>query len=230
MSNIDENYLNDLQNYLNSDDDSIEPEEETAVNKGLEGNIKIDEVRSAEQALLYLVVDKSASMYHNKLERGVIEGLEEVKKTVNGSKEAKCIQTAMTFFGETLDMRPFKYGECIDTTYAANESSTRMYDGIVESCKNMISQYDNLKNECKVKGVMLIFTDGGENGSKNYNLSDVRNALDELTKKDIVYIVAAFDSVDLSALGKELNVEPVPIKDEHQLRRLMKFVSQKSMA
>lgn len=230
MANIDQNYLNDLEKYLNTDEDTTEPEEKVEVNKGLKGNITTDEIRSAEQALLYLVVDKSGSMYHNGLEKGVIDGLNEVKKTVNGAKESKCIQTAMTFFGSTLDMRPFKYGECIDTTYEANEGETRMYDAIVESCTNMTSQYDSLINECKIKGVMLIFTDGGENGSKQYNLSDVQKALKELKKRDIVYLVAAFDGIDSSKLGNDLGVEPIPIKDEHQLRRLMKFVSQRSMA
>lgn len=176
------------------------------------------------------MVDKSGSMYHNGLEKGVVDGLNEVKKTVNGAKESKCIQTAMTFFGSTLDMRPFKYGECIDTTYEATDGETRMYDGIVESINNMTSQYDSLVSECKIKGVMLIFTDGGENGSKQYTLSDVKNALKELKKRDIVYLVAAFDGIDSSKLGNDLGVEPIPIKDEHQLRRLMKFVSQRSMA
>lgn len=230
MGNIDQNYLSDLEKYLNSDEDTMEPEEEVVVNNGLKGNITTDEIRSAEQALLYLVVDKSGSMYHYGLEKGVIDGLEEVKRTVNGAKESKCIQTAMTFFGSTLDMRPFKYGECIDTTYEANEGETRMYDAIVESCTNMTSQYDSLVSECKIKGVMLIFTDGGENGSKQYNLKDVQNALKELKKREIVYLVAAFDGIDLSKLGNDLEAEPIPIKDEHQLRRLMKFVSQRSMA
>ena len=229
MANIDQDYLNDLEKYLNTDEDTTEPQEEVTVNKGLKGNITTDEIRAAEQALLYLVVDKSGSMYHNGLEKGVVDGLNEVKKTVNGAKESKCIQTAMTFFGSTLDMRPFKYGECIDTTYEATDGETRMYDGIVESINNMTSQYDSLVSECKIKGVMLIFTDGGENGSKQYTLSDVKNALKELKKRDIVYLVAAFDGIDSSKLGNDLGVEPIPIKDEHQLRRLMKFVSQRSM-
>ena len=230
MANIPQDYLADLEQYLNNDEDTIESQEEVTVNKGLKGNITTDEIRSTEQALLYLVVDKSGSMYHNGLEKGVVDGLNEVKKTVNGAKESKCIQTAMTFFGSTLDMRPFKYGECIDTTYEATDGKTRMYDGIVESINNMTSQYDSLVSEYKIKGVMLIFTDGGENGSKQYTLSDVKNALKKLKERDIVYLVAAFDGIDLSKLGNDLGVEPIPIKDEHELRRLMKFVSQRSMA
>ena len=82
MANIDQDYLNDLEKYLNTDEDTTEPQEEVTVNKGLKGNITTDEIRSAEQALLYLVVDKSGSMYHNGLEKGVVDGLNEVKKTV----------------------------------------------------------------------------------------------------------------------------------------------------
>ena len=76
---------------------------------------------------------------------------------------------------------------------------------------------------------MLIFTDGEENGSQNYKLKDAQNALAELEKRGIPYIVAAFKDADLSKLAVEFEVTPVEITDEHQLRRLMGFVS-KSMA
>ena len=222
---VNQEYLDDLEKYLNNPDDIEEPLEEDDTVKGLVGNVTTDEVRGTEQALLYLVVDKSSSMHYNGLEKGVIDGLNDVKRTVNGSKESKCIQTAMTFFGSTLDMRPFQYGEHIDISYKANGGQTRLYDAIVESCNNMISQYDSLKAVHELKGVMLIFTDGGENGSKNYNLRDVANALKELQNRGIVYLVAALEGTDLAQLGDEFRVEPISIKDDHQLRMLMKFVS-----
>lgn len=225
----DYNYDNDLARYLNNPDEIEEPEEALVVQDGLDGNITVDDIRSTEQALLSIVLDKSGSMYNNGLVQGVKDGLQEVKKVVNGSKESKNIQTAMTFFGSTLDMRPFKYGENIDISYDADEPETRLYDAIVESCNNMVSQYDKLRGECVLKGVMLIFTDGGENGSKDYDLKDAQNALAELEKRGITYIVAAFENADLTRLSEEFEVKPVAIKDEHQLRRLMKFVS-KSMS
>lgn len=231
MANIDPNYIKDLERYLNTDEDTREPREEIVVDEGLKGNITNDEVRASTQALLYIVVDKSGSMFNNGLEKGVIKGLEDVKRVVNGSEESRTgIETAMTFFGSTLDMRPFKYGECIDTSYKANESKTRLYDAIVESCKNMIAQYDKLDGDYKVKGSMVIFTDGEENGSEQYNLQDVQSAFEELRSRDIKYLVAAFNGVDLSKLSKDLCVEPFVVKNDHQLRRLLEFTSLKAMA
>lgn len=229
MANIDQEYIKDLDMYLNADDDS-EPEEQITVQEGIKGNVSVNDIRDVEQALLYMVIDKSGSMYNNGLEEQVKKGLEDVKRVVNGSREVKCIQTAMTFFGSTLDMRPFQYGECIDTSYEASESKTRLYDAVVESCKNMISQYDTLQPTTKVKGVMLIFTDGGENGSEQYrSAKDVQNYLDELAKRDIPYLVASFKGVDNEQLGSDFKTEPIIIDDDHKLRKLMKFVSKRAM-
>lgn len=229
MANIDQDYIKDLDMYLNAEDGS-EPEEEITVQEGIKGNVTADDIRDVEQALLYMVIDKSGSMYNNGLEDQVKKGLEDVKRVVNGSKEVKCIQTAMTFFGSTLDMRPFQYGECIDTSYEATENRTRLYDAVVESCKNMVSQYDTLEPTAKVKGVMLIFTDGEENGSEQYrDAKDVQTYLDELVKRKIPYLVAAFKGVDAEKLGREFKTEPIIIDDDHKLRRLMRFVSERAL-
>lgn len=229
MATIDQDYIKDLDMYLNAEDDA-EPEEDIEVQQGIKGNISVDDIRDSEQALLYMVIDKSGSMYNNGLEDAVRKGLEDVKRVVNGSKEVKCIQTAMTFFGSTLDMRPFQYGECIDTSYEADEAATRLYDAVVESCKNMISQYDTLKPTAKVKGVMLIFTDGGENGSELYHdAKEVQKYLDELRKRDIPYLVASFKGVDGKQLARDFKTEPITIDDDHKLRRLMRFVSERAM-
>lgn len=229
MATIDQDYIKDLDMYLNAKDD-FEPEEDVEIQQGIKGNISVDDIRDSEQALLYMVIDKSGSMYNNGLEDAVRKGLEDVKRVVNGSKEVKCIQTAMTFFGSSLDMRPFQYGECIDTSYEANEASTRLYDAVVESCKNMISQYDTLKPTAKVKGVMLIFTDGFENGSELYHdAKEVQKYLDELRKRDIPYLVASFKGVDENQLARDFKTEPITIDDDHKLRRLMRFVSERAM-
>ena len=229
MATIDQDYIKDLDMYLNAKDD-FEPEEDVEIQQGIKGNISVDDIRDSEQALLYMVIDKSGSMYNNGLEDAVRKGLDDVKRVVNGSKEVKCIQTAMTFFGSSLDMRPFQYGECIDTSYEANEASTGLYDAVVESCKNMISQYDTLKATAKVKGVMLIFTDGGENGSELYHdAKEVQKYLDELRKRDIPYLVASFKGVDGKQLARDFKTEPITIDDDHKLRRLMRFVSERAM-
>ncbi len=230
MAKIDSNYLKDLDNFL-KDDEEVEPEEELTVDDGLEGNIAKEDVRSTEQSLLYLLVDKSGSMYNNGLEEGVIEGLKEIKDVVNGSVESRDgIQTAMTFFGTSLDMRPFQYGERIDISYRAEDAETHLYDAIVESSKNMVSQYDKLESENKVKGVMLIITDGGENGSQNYTEKDVSKALEELEKRDIPVLLGCFAKADLTAFANKFSyMQKVTFEDGHKLRRMMRFVSLRVM-
>ena len=134
-----------MNDYLNNPD-QIETAEETEQSERLDGNVSIYELRDSEQGLLSIVIDKSISMHYNGLDVGVKHGLKEIKRVVNGRKEVIYIQPAMTFFGSTLDMRPFQYGENIDISYEANETSTRLYDAVVESCKNMVAQYDYLKS------------------------------------------------------------------------------------
>lgn len=98
-------WIEDLEKYLNSDEDILEPEEVIETPKGLEGNITPDEVRCCGQDLLYLVIDNSGSMYNNGLENAVVDGLKLAKKTVEG---CKYIQTAITLFGSKLEMRPLR--------------------------------------------------------------------------------------------------------------------------
>ena len=226
---IDTEYIRQLNDYLNNPD-QIETAEETEQSERLDGNVSIYELRDSEQGLLSIVIDKSISMHYNGLDVGVKHGLKEIKRVVNGRKEVNYIQTAMTFFGSTLDMRPFQYGENIDISYEANETSTRLYDAVVESCKNMVAQYDYLKSLGTIKGVMLIFTDGEENGSEVYRrVEDVQNALNELTKREIRYIVAAFKEVNIEQLARDFKTKMIIIDDDYKLRKLMRFTSMTAM-
>lgn len=233
MAKLDSDYLQRLDKFIN--DPATAPENrKKEVPKELEGNVAPEDVRANMQALLYMVIDKSISMRGNGLEEAVRQGLEDVKRTVNGSIEVDCIQTAMTFFGSTIEMRPFQYGERIDISYEANEPSTRLYDAVIKSCENMVDQYDKLEPNAEMKGVMFIFTDGEENNSE-HNLKDLQSAIknmvekDEKTKRNIKLLVAGFEGADIERLAKEFNTEPIVIDDDHKLRRLMKFVSKTAM-
>lgn len=225
---INEDYLKNLDAILNADDE--ESTEDIVSSDIVEGNITSNDVRSTKQALLYLVVDKSGSMYNNGLEKGVIEGLKEIKAVVNCVEERKNIQTAMTFFGSTLDMRPFQYGENIDISYEADEEHTRLHDAIVKSANNMIYQYDEIGELNLVKGVMLIITDGEENGSEEYQEKDVSEALKRLKERDIPVLMASFEKADVSKFSEKFGyVKCVKFKNEHQLRKMMKFVTDHSL-
>jgi len=53
-----------------------------------------------------------------------------------------------------------------NTAHGTSVGGTPLYDIIVESCENMLWQYDKLTKMYKVNGAMIIFTDGRENSSK----------------------------------------------------------------
>lgn len=88
---VDPEYIRQLNDYLNSDD-QVETSEETEHSEVLAGNVPIQEVRDTEQSLLSLVIDKSTSMVYNGLANGVRQGLVDVKRVVNGCKEVDCIK------------------------------------------------------------------------------------------------------------------------------------------
>ncbi len=229
MAKLSDDYMKQLNAYL--DDPSTISESFKA--KEIKGNVSIEEKRdNSKQALLYMVIDKSVSMRGNGLEDAVRQGLADVKRTVNGSKEVDYIQTAMTFFGSSVEMRPFQYGECIDISYEATDSSTRLYDAVIESCQNMVAQYDKFEPTTTVKGVMLVFTDGEENASQ-HSLKELQDTLSQMLgtnlkkdeRRDIRFLVATFKGVDVRQLAQEFNTEPIIIDDDHKLRRLMDFVS-----
>ena len=229
MAKLSDDYMKQLNAYL--DDPSTISESFKA--KEIKGNVSIEEKRdNSKQALLYMVIDKSVSMRGNGLEDAVRQGLADVKRTVNGSKEVDYIQTAMTFFGSSVEMRPFQYGECIDISYEATDSSTRLYDAVIESCQNMVAQYDKFEPTTTVKGVILVFTDGEENASQ-HSLKELQDTLSQMLgtnlkkdeRRDIRFLVATFKGVDVRQLAQEFNTEPIIIDDDHKLRRLMDFVS-----
>lgn len=209
-------YIKEFEAYIYAEN-QVEPEEEIIIPKGIRGNVPIDDIRDANQVLLYLVIEMSI----NSLTTAVKHRLDAVRTIVNSPEGLMSIQITMTFFGSNLDMRPFQYGESANFTYEANELQTRLYDAIVESCKNMISQYDTLKPTTKVKGVMLIFTDGEDNSSEcYYDVKDVQDYLDELRKRGINYLVASFEGVDMEHLASDFKTEPIIIDNPH--KRLMR--------
>ncbi|MBO6233422.1 MAG: hypothetical protein J6N78_05145 [Clostridia bacterium] len=228
MGSNNQEYIDNLNRYLDADiDDDYESDEDFITEDGIDGNVKIEDIRDVRKTLLYLVIDQSVSMRHYGLEDAVRRSLADVKNLIDRSYEKKGMMTATTFFGSELDIRPFQEGECIDISYVSTDKRTRLYDAIVESCKNMINQYDKLKYSATVGGVMLIFTDGGIDKSENYDICDARYYLNKLRNRDITYLLISLGGKKIQQLCRELNTEPVSTEDCHQLRRRMMFVSEK---
>lgn len=196
-------------------------EETNETPKVLKGNVSPDEIRSDIQALLYMLVDKSISIINNDIEEDIRQGLKDIKKTIKDSKREDCVQTAMTFFSSTLDMRPFQNGDCIDTSYEVDGDETHLFDAIVESSNNMIAQYDALKSKAYVQGVMFIFTDGQDNGSK-YSIEKVVDYIEKLKDRNIHCIYVCYKASNVSLISWYLR-DKIYIVDSHsKMRRLLK--------
>lgn len=226
MATFDAEYIKELEEYLK--EPSTEPKKQEVL-LVIESDTPIEKRIFSKQYLLYLVVDKSLSMRRNGIEDVVKKELEDVRNVIEMSEEYRFgeFQTAITIFGSTLDMHLFRYGLFSDISYEANETSTRLYDAVIESCKRMEAQYDRLEENYAVRGTMLIFTDGEENSSQ-HTLQDLRKALRNLHwndeknfKRNIRFIVAAFKNVDLIQLGIDFNTEPIIIDNCKKLIRIL---------
>lgn len=134
---------------------------------------------------------------------------------------------ATTFFGSELDIRPFQEGGFIDTSYSATDKRTRLYDAIVESCKNMLKQYDKLSCSARLNGVMLIFTDGGKDASEEYDICDAKYFLNKLRARHITYLVISLGGKKIQQLCREFNTEPVSTEERLKLGTRMMFVSER---
>jgi hypothetical protein len=61
-----------------------------------------------------IVINKSFSMYENEFEENVRRSLNTVKDFLSmDNKHSNIVQTAITLFGSTIEMRPFKYAKIL---------------------------------------------------------------------------------------------------------------------
>lgn len=202
MAKFDPEYLRGLDELLNGADDTNE-DETIATDDIVESDITIDDVRSREQTLLYLVVDKSSSIYNNGLQDEVVNALKGVQDLINYSAEGERMKNAITIFDSTINMQQFVYGNNINICYEANGKGSRLYDAITMSAQHMLKHYDDIGWGNLVKGVMLIITDGVDEGSQIYTEDDVKNALQQLNERGITVFMAKFKKNDLSYFAEK---------------------------
>lgn len=193
----------------------------------VKGNVLPEEVQTKEQDLVYFVIDQSIYMYLCELEEGVSGGLIDVKQLLCAMDKEKSIQVAITLFGSTIEKRPFRYGRELNVNYEAYEYENRLYDALIESCDNMIYQYDQMKKVSKPIGVMLLLTSKGDTSSRIQDTGEVRKRLDALEERGISFLVAGFDPNGLSVLAQELDVKPISIQDNVHSKNMVLYAVRK---
>lgn len=195
--NMDNDLIKELVDYFNGDYEqeatTSEDEKEKAVEQEYLDEPTYSEAKCNDQVLIYIVIDKSASMHSKKLDRDINDQLRKLNHFINDYMGPKHIKVVSSYFYSAL----------------TEKNGTPLYDMIVDNCKDMLRQYDELANEYNVNGGMIIFTDGEDNGSINCTIHDVIDSFKELKKRDITCGLFGPETTTLSELGKLLKVNPI---------------------
>lgn len=195
--NMDNDLIKELVDYFNGDYEqeatTSENEKEKAVEQEYLDEPTYSEAKCNDQVLIYIVIDKSASMHSKKLDRDINDQLRKLNHFINDYMGPKHIKVVSSYFYSAL----------------TEKNGTPLYDMIVDNCKDMLRQYDELANEYNVNGGMIIFTDGEDNGSINCTIHDVIDSFKELKKRDITCGLFGPETTTLSELGKLLKVNPI---------------------
>lgn len=190
-------------------------------------NGELDEEEKSKKSgtlLLHLVFDKSyPTGGFSGLEECIKNSIAKINDICIEEKALRYLQVAITDFGSRLNIQPFAYRESIDANaYMADQTQSRVYDAVIESALYMCSQYDELIDECRVRAFMFVFTDGEDNGSKN-SLQDMKKAIKELRKRDIVLFPILFKGADSNQLSNIFGSEPVNIDGLYEIRRRLRL-------
>lgn len=195
--NMDNDLIKELVDYFNGDYEqeatTSEDEKEKAVEQEYLDEPTYSEAKCNDQVFIYIVIDKSASMHSKKLDRDINDQLRKLNHFINDYMGPKHIKVVSSYFYSAL----------------TEKNGTPLYDMIVDNCKDMLRQYDELANEYNVNGGMIIFTDGEDNGSINCTIHDVIDSFKELKKRDITCGLFGPETTTLSELGKLLKVNPI---------------------
>ncbi len=222
-------YLQELEEKFMSGE--LDEEEEKFYT--LDEDLKFEELNSSIQTLISIVVDKSYPLNgNNGLEKCIEKTIGMINDVLNmPSKQARNLnaQVAITYFGSDLELQPFRPTKNIEVNCVPNQVKSRIYDAIYESCMHMIGQYNYFVDKgVSVKGYMFIFTDGEDNGSKR-TLQEMRDALRELRKKNMLYILAGCEGINSNHLESVFGAEPLVFERLSQIScGVFKFVSERS--
>lgn len=152
------------------------------------------------------VIDESGSMTGT--EADVIGGF---KKVVDEQKENKNGTCTVSYYKFESDVTEVYKGidvndvEYLDGKYSPN-GLTALYDGVGMAIDNIGKWLDSMKEEDKPeKTIVVIMTDGGENNSKDYSASKVKEMIKHQEDKynwSFVYMGSDItDATDANSLG-----------------------------
>jgi len=115
----------------------------------------------------------------------------------------------------------------------ASYGRTKLYDTIVDRKQRMLEYMEQLKNNgTNVRACFVILTDGEDVGSF-CSISDARNAIKELLRREITVAFIAFGQ-DAFGIADSLGINKNNVKevsnDESELRRVIDLVSKSAIS
>ena len=193
-------------------------------------NVDVDEVTSPTIMLVDFIIDRTGSM--GWYERVMRECLEHYKNAICNSKQADEMLVSKTLFNEVIETGGYVKPEDFNTDYDA-DGCTRLYDAIIDRRQRMLDYMEQLRdNGTNARACMIILTDGMDNDSR-YNVSDARQAVQDLISKEITVAFIAFGNEAFGIadkLGiKQKNVREVS-NDESELRKVIDLVSKSAIS
>lgn len=193
-------------------------------------NMDVDEVASASVMLVDFAVDGSSSM--SVFEPVMQDCLVHYKEAICNSKQADEMLVSKTVFASEIQTGGFVAPEDFNTDYTSY-GRTKMYDTIVDRKQRILEYMEQLKNNgTNVRACFVILTDGEDVGS-SCNISDARNAIKELIRREITVAFIAFGQ-DAFGIADSLGINKNNVKevsnDESELRRVIDLVSKSAIS
>ena len=201
-------------------------------------NLPIDEIENERQTLVNLVIDCSGSM--SGYVQTMVGCLESFKQAIKNSKQEDEMLVAITRFGirSGVEYEGYQLVNSMSTSYSA-DGMTPLYDAVCGVQERLYDGQDNgymeelVQEGIKVKGIVVILSDGCENDSKYHDLQDSRRAIDLLCKQEIIVAFVAFGG-EARDEADRLGVDPQNIMEtdasESELRRIFDIVSKSAIS
>lgn len=200
------------------------------LDEAMEANLDVDELESANTTVIDFIIDGSGSM--SDVELSMRDCLEHYKNAISNSKQADEMVVSKTVFNSYVDNGGYVKPEDFDPSYYTS-GRTKLYDAIIGR-HQMLVDYMNQINDAggTPRGVLVILSDGWDNYS-NFSVSDARQAIADLKKREITVAFITFGD-GAKGIANDLGIDPKNVlevsNDESSLRQVIELVSKSAIS
>jgi len=204
-------------------------------NANVAPNLDVDKLENENVTLVSILLDESGSM--DQYQQVMKQSIDTFKKSIKNSKSADELLVSVTRFNGNITSGGFQLIDDVSTDYNPG-GSTVLYDAIILGQKNL---YDGNKtgyleqlkaNGIRVKAVLVIFSDGEDNGSRNV-LRDAVDAIGKLKSQEILTAFVAFGG-SAKGIAQQLGIADADVLEtsatESELRKVFDILSKSAIS